>query len=180
MKSLLSALLLLFTSTLYAQSTEKPADEFWRELQQLCGKSFEGRLKEGVTHPDFTGKKLVMHVRACEPNRIRIPFFVGEDRSRTVITLKHDHRHEDGSEDKVTQYGGTAANTGFANLQMFPADVETATRIPYASTNVWWITLTKEVFSYNLKRIGSDREISVLFDLSKEVVTPAKPWGFVD
>jgi hypothetical protein len=55
-----------------------------------------------------------MHVRTCSENALRIPFHVGDDHSRTwVITrtenglrLKHDHRHEDGSEDAVTQYGG--------------------------------------------------------------------------
>ena len=48
-----------------------------------------------------------MHVRSCEENRIRIPFFVGDDKSRTwvltfdsdQIQLKHNHRHEDGSVD---------------------------------------------------------------------------------
>ena len=48
-----------------------------------------------------------MHVRECSEDAIRIPFHVGEDRSRTwVVTrtanglrLKHDHRHEDGSEE---------------------------------------------------------------------------------
>ena len=58
--------------------------------------------------------------RSCDLAEIRIPFHVGEDRSRTwVMTptsvglrLKHDHRHEDGSEDEVTQYGGDTRGTG--------------------------------------------------------------------
>ena len=52
------------------------------------------------------GQRLVMHVRDCSADEVRIPFWVGEDHSRTwVVTrtetglrLKHDHRHEDGSE----------------------------------------------------------------------------------
>ena len=64
---------------------------------------------EGAT--GFVGKALVMHVRDCRAERIRIPFMVGDNRSRTwVLTrqgdrieLKHDHRHEDGSADTVTQ-----------------------------------------------------------------------------
>ncbi len=187
MKSVFTVLMLWLTPVLYAQKVQ-PAEEFWQQLQQLCGKSFEGRLKPGISHPDFNDKKLVMHVRACEPGRIRIPFYVGDNRSRTwvltkengMITLKHDHRHEDGSEDEITQYGGTATNAGFADMQVFPADKETAERIGYASGNVWWITLKEMVFSYNLKRIGSDREISVLFDLSNEVPEPPAPWGWVE
>ena len=88
----------------------------WKNLQGLCGQAFEGRVVEGSAATDamFKDQRLVMHVRACGENEIRIPFHVGANRSRTwVITrtptglrLKHDHRHEDGSADKVTQYGG--------------------------------------------------------------------------
>ena len=75
-----------------------------------------------------------MHISLCEENTIRIPFFVGDDKSRTwvftmddenLITLKHDHRHKDGSEDKITQYGGANSNTGLPNIQIFHADQET-------------------------------------------------------
>lgn len=187
MKLFFTAMLAVVCLTVNAQE-QSPANQFWEKLQELCGKAFEGQIKEGMSHQDFNGKKLVMHIRACEENRIRIPFFVGEDRSRTwvltkeggVIKLKHDHRHSDGCEEKITQYGGTATNAGFADLQVFPADQETATRIGYASGNVWWITLKDGIFSYNLKRIGSDREISVLFDVTKEVQEPEAPWGWKD
>jgi hypothetical protein len=168
---------------------EKPgAKMFWDTLQKYCGQSFEGEITAGAANDDFRGKKLVMHVRSCDDNRIRIPFFVGEDRSRTwVLTyekdriqLKHDHRHQDGSEDKITQYGGKGSNSGLANIQFFPADQQTSNLIPYASNNVWWITLDGSAFTYNLRRIGSDRLFSVCFDLSKAVENPAAPWGWRD
>ena len=117
---------------------------------------------------------------------IRIPFFVGKDKSRTwvftmsknnLITLKHDHRHKDGSEDKITQYGGSNPNTGLATIQFFPADQETANLIPYASNNVWWVTIDKTSFTYNLRRVGTGRLFSVKFDLTKEIKTPSAPWG---
>lgn len=82
----------------------------------------------------FTGEKLVMHIRSCENNTIRIPFFVGDEKSRTwvftintdkLIQLKHDHRYKDGSEDKITQYGGRNSNKGLPNIQFFPADKHT-------------------------------------------------------
>lgn len=171
-----------------AQDSTNNAQLFWEKLKSHCGKAYAGRLPEGVSQQGFDGKTLAMHVLYCDDNTIRVPFFVGDDRSRTwvltyqdgIIKLKHDHRHEDGSEDKVTQYGGTASNSGFAHMQIFPADVETATLIPYAAGNVWWITLDDTTFSYNLRRVGSDRLFTVLFDLSTEIPTPEAPWGWTN
>lgn len=184
-------LVLIFSGVSFSQ--EKTVDQsavFWAELQKLCGKAFAGTL---VTAPendtDFKGKELVMHVRSCEKDRVRIPFFVGEDRSRTwVLTrkgdrilLKHDHRHKDGTPDKVTMYGGWTTNGGMATRQMFPADQETVDIIPAAATNVWWIDLVAgENYTYNLRRMGSDRHFSVRFDLKKEVKAPEAPWGWKD
>ena len=126
-----------------------PSKQFWDLLSTHCGKAYEGKLVSPESDPRFAGK-LVMHVRSCEDGRLRIPFFVGEDLSRTwvltmdeqqLIQLKHDHRHADGSEDTVTQYGGKATNTGSANTQFFPADAFTAGLLPAAVGNVWWITV---------------------------------------
>tara|TARA_R110002012_G_scaffold321191_3_gene547989 strand:+ start:40396 stop:40962 length:567 start_codon:yes stop_codon:yes gene_type:complete len=184
-KIFLGALCIAFQFT-FAQSP-KGSEQFWEQLKTYCGQSFEGEITTGASADDsFTGKKLVMHVKSCEENRIRIPFFVGDDKSRTwvltnndaIITLKHDHRHEDGSPDKITQYGGTSTNSGLANIQFFPADQETSDLIGYASTNVWWITVDENSFSYNLKRIGSERVFTVTFDTSKPIETPSAPWGW--
>ncbi|WP_339609442.1 hypothetical protein [uncultured Roseivirga sp.] len=182
-------LLILFLFPIQMMAQELPGSvKFWNTLQTHCGKSYEGEITAGGVEGDgFMGEKLVMHVRSCEENTIRIPFFVGEDKSRTwvftmtedkLIRLKHDHRHEDGTEDKVTQYGGLSSNTGLANIQFFPADQETSDLISYASNNVWWVTVDDKSFTYNLKRIGSDRVFSVKFDLTKEVTTPSAPWGY--
>ncbi len=130
-----------------------------------------------------------MHVRSCSDDVIRIPFTVGENRSRTWVIskkgdrllLKHDHRHEDGKEDSVTQYGGLSTNSGSSTLQMFPADQQTANILPPAATNVWWIDLVPgHYFTYNLKRMGTDRYFSIRFDLTKETATPLSPWGNAD
>ncbi len=185
--SILTVFLVFFTTLGFAQQ-DNPAEIFWTNLKAHCGKAYEGRLGEGISDPSFAGKRLLMHVRSCEENSIRIPFVVGDDLSRTWvltlqdgrITLKHDHRLEDGSEDEVTQYGGTASNGGFAGLQMFPADQETASRIGYASTNVWWFTISDTEITYNLRRIGSDRLFTVVFDLSNPVDAPPAPWGWED
>jgi hypothetical protein len=186
MKFNISLFLLSFYSFCIAQSSSG-SEQFWNQLKTYCGKSFEGQITAGATPNDpFSGKKLVMHVRSCEDNRIRIPFFVGEDKSRTwVLTfenqklqLKHDHRHEDGTPEKITQYGGIAPNNGMASLQYFPADQETATLLPNAATNIWWITIDQKSFSYNLRRIGTDRLFTVTFDLTKPIDTPVAPWGW--
>lgn len=179
---------LLFVFILQLSQAQEPSGAaiFWKNLQKHCGQSFEGTMTNGDPKDDFAQKKLVMHVRSCSENVIKIPFFVGDDKSRTWvltyendrITLKHDHRHEDGSEDKITQYGGTSSNSGLANLQMFPADPFTCEMIDYACHNVWWITLDENSFAYNLRRIGSDRLFTVSFDLTKTVDNPEAPWGW--
>lgn len=188
MKKIFAFLFTLTSFIVFAQDNTNPTKVFWEHLQNLCGKSFEGTITEAPANDSFRGKKLIMHVKICEANQIRIPFIVGEDYSRTWvftlennrITLKHDHRLEDGSEDKITQYGGTSSNQGSDTIQMFPADDFTCNLISYACTNVWSITLTPEQFGYHLVRIGSDRKFSVQFDLQNPIENPKAPWGWKD
>jgi hypothetical protein len=168
-----------------------PQARFFAHLSQLCGKAFEGRLASPRVEADrdFAGKRLVMHVRDCSPNEIRIPFHAGEDRSRTwVVTrtgsglrLKHDHRHEDGSQDVLTQYGGETVQTGSAPRQEFPADQfskemfvrqDRAVSVP----NVWAMEVHPgRTFAYELRRPG--RFFRVDFDLTRPVAPPPPPWG---
>ena len=124
-------LLALILPAVAISQTESPTSTFWKELQKHCGKAYAGSVAAApADDTTFKNKTLVMHVRACEPDRIRIPFFVGEDRSRTwVLTrkgerieLRHDHRHSDGKPDKVTMYGGWTTSVGLSTRQMFPAD----------------------------------------------------------
>lgn len=186
-KYLLVLLFFALQFTVIAQEST-PSQKFWDNLKAHCGKAYEGKLVTPESDPRFAGK-LVMHVRSCEEGTLRIPFFVGEDRSRTwvltmddqgLIQLKHDHRHADGSEDQVTQYGGMASNTGSATTQFFPADQFTANMLPAAVGNVWWITVDETSFTYNLRRLGANTHFSVRFDLTKAVETPDAPWGWED
>jgi hypothetical protein len=202
--SMVTAALVLISILISCKPSMKPETEkltltgnrdstqvrFWKELVQLCGNAYEGTIISGPANDTvFFGKKLVMHVRSCEETRIRIPFFVGEDSSRTwVLTLsesglqlKHDHRHQDGTPDKVTMYGGMTSNYGAGDRQLFPADQETADLLPAAIGNIWWIDLVPgEYFSYNLRRVNTDRLFTVRFDLANSVAAPDKPWGWKD
>lgn len=167
------------------------SDVFFNKLSSYCGKAFAGKLtafNESDTK-SFSGTA-IMHVRSCTKNEIRVPFHVGEDRSRTwVITktdtglrLKHDHRHKDGSEDKLTQYGGDTINAGTATRQEFPADVFSKTLferdgMKVSMENTWAVEVTDEkIFAYELRR--PNRHFRVEFDLSKPVEIPPAPWGF--
>lgn len=168
--------------------TDHPAKQFWNTLQSHCGKAYEGSLEIPEEDETFGGKKLTMHIRSCSDTVIKIPFYAGEDKSRTWIltyvndriTLQHDHRHEDGSEDEVNFYGGTSTNEGKAGIQFFSADEHTQKMIPAAATNVWWITIDDKMFTYNLRRLGTDRVFRVVMDLTAPIPSPDAPWGWKD
>lgn len=165
-----------------------PQDSFFTALASMCGQAFEGRVAEdSQADSAIAASTLVMHVRECNDSVLRVPFHVGENRSRTWVIsrtatglrLKHDHRHADGSEDSVTQYGGDSPAVGSGTRQEFAADVHTAALIPAAATNVWSIELMPgSQFTYGLRREGTDRRFFVAFDLSRPVAVPPAPWGF--
>lgn len=185
------AALLLLAACATPERPRTPQDAFYARLLGLCGKSFEGRVVSPLTAADasFAGKRLVMHVRDCSPEVMRIPFRVGGDRSRTWVitrtgtglTLKHDHRHEDGSPDKLTQYGGDTVQPGTERRQEFPAGEESRAlfvkeKIPQSATNVWAIEVEPgTLFAYELRRPG--RFFRVDFDLARPVAAPPPAWG---
>jgi hypothetical protein len=131
-----------------------------------------------------------MHVRECDTNTTRVPFHVGDDHSRTwVLTrtvdglqLKHDHRHEDGTSDKVTMYGGDTAAAGTAQRQSFPVDGESianfnANGLTASVNNTWAMEIEPgRRFLYELSR-PNGRLFQVEFDLSRPVPPPPAPWG---
>ena len=176
-----------------APTSPRAADEFLSRLAGLCGKAFEGRVV--VDEPPspgntFSGKRLVMHVRECRPGVWRIPFHVGDDHSRTWILsrtpsglrLKHDHRHEDGTPDATTMYGGETETPGTAARQEFPVDAASITTferegLKASVTNVWAMEIEPDRrFVYELARPGG-RLFRVEFDLSRPVEPPPAPWG---
>lgn len=180
-----------------APSATLPVDRFYADLKALCGQAFAGRVRTDVPASTgdnpFAGKALVMHVRGCGDQELRVPFHVGDDRSRTwVITrtgpglrLKHDHRHEDGSDDAVTMYGGDTASLGTAQRQEFPVDEFSKAMfmregLEASVTNTWAMELRPgQQFVYELSRPGG-RLFQVEFDLTTPVPAPPAPWGDED
>ena len=168
----------------------KSHDAFFDSIRQHCGKAYQGKVSVDTASSEaFADKTLIMYIRKCTDLQIQIPFFVGDDASRTWIitktgsglSLKHDHRHKDGSFDKSTMYGGHTLDAGWAQVQSFPADqyskilfVEQG--IPQSIGNTWQIYIYKEKFSYRLIRQG--REFRIDFDLTKPVDFQKSAWGY--
>ena len=175
------------------EASESAPDTFFSRLAQHCGQAFEGRIVANEPTPiepdPFEGQLLRMHFRECGETELRIPFHVGDDRSRTwVLTrtaaglrLKHDHRHEDGSDDPVTMYGGDTAAPGTELRQEFPVDAESIAlfereELSASVTNVWAMEIEPgQRFVYELARPG--RLFRVEFDLTAPVAEPPPPWG---
>ncbi|WP_413400950.1 hypothetical protein [Pseudoalteromonas sp. KJ71-7] len=195
MKLLTAAALMLASTAAIARPAPLVSipshDGFFNNIAAHCGKAFEGKVTvDNATGPSsFADKKLVMHVRKCNERELQVPFHVGDDASRTWIitktgsglSLKHDHRHKDGSDDVSTMYGGHTLDAGFANMQSFPADqyskeLFVSQGIPQSVGNTWQMYIYPEKFTYRLIRQG--REFRVDFDLTKPITPPAAPWGY--
>jgi len=163
-------------------------DRFFERLSSYCGMAFRGEMiSQDMADADFATQELIMHVSECSNTEIRIPFFVGDDHSRTwVITktgsglqLKHDHRHEDGTSDALTMYGGMTTGEGSSEAQHFPADLPTQLMfdregIPQSKPNVWTVRVTDTHFQYELNRPG--RHFAVSFSVDQLVESPPTPW----
>lgn len=195
---LLAAIFTAFSTN--AKPIVKPAplvsiasqDSFFELISRHCGKAFAGKIAvDNDPSPSFSNKALIMHVRKCSDSELQIPFHVGDNASRTWIikktgsglSLKHDHRHKDGSYDKLTMYGGHTVDAGWANVQSFPADQYTKEMfveqgLPQSNENIWQMFVYPDKFTYRLIRHG--REFKVDFDLSTPVKLPVTPWGYAD
>lgn len=172
------------------EKAQTPQDAFFDNLSKYCGQSFEGQVvSTDEVDADWRKETLTMHVRDCDDTAIKVPLHVGENRSRTWIisktdtglSLKHDHRHEDGKPDAVTMYGGNTADAGTAFRQSFPVDDFSIAMfkeegLTASVTNVWTVTLGEGTFTYELSRPG--RLFQAEFDTTKPVTTPPPVWGY--
>jgi hypothetical protein len=164
---------------------------WWENVQALCGQAFAGEMVRFDPEMDqgWLNRPVIMHVRECSDDEIRIPLHVGENRSRTwVLTrtadgirLKHDHRHQDGTDETSTMYGGDTVAEGNETRQEFPADdysrsLFEAQDHPDGVHNVWAMEIHPGVrFTYQLTR--PNRDFRADFDLGRPVPAPPPPWG---
>ena len=203
MKTKKSILTLILSSSIFcfsntAMATDAPLvsiethDNFFNSIKALCDKAFQGQVTvDNAPGDSFANKDFIMHVRECSDEKLEIPFHVGDDASRTWIitktgsglSLKHDHRHRDGSHDESTMYGGHTVDAGWAQAQSFPADqyskeLFVSSGIPQSAGNTWQMFIYADKFTYRLIRQG--REFRVDFDLTAPVTPPPAPWGYSD
>jgi len=167
----------------------------WDVLSANCGKAFVGTIVKDTDPSDtWTNARIVMHIRDCSENQIKVPLHVDANSSRIwIITklpagkmrLKHDHRHEDGSSDDVTMYGGTSGGgVSGAAAVTFPVDAESIASfkkngLDASVSNSWHLSVGDATFHYKLTR-PSGRTFDVAFDLSKPTALPPKAWDMVD
>lgn len=188
--SLIAATLLAAQFPLSAETAQ--ASALLQALQPYCGKAFAGKLVSNAAEDAaMAGQQLIVHVANCRAGEVRMPFHVGEDRSRTWVLralpqglqLKHDHRHQDGTSDALTMYGGSSADAASALTVNFPADAYSqlmfqALGRTVSQTNVWSFRIEPgQQLIYRLRRPG--REFAVAFDLTRPVALPPAAWGAV-
>ncbi len=127
---------------------------FLDNLAGLCGKSFRG--KETFIAPgreSWADKDFKMHVTVCEDDRVYIPFHLDDDHSRTWMFLakdqglrfRHDHRHDDGTPEDLTMYGGYADGAGTEFMQKFPADDYTVELLEDIFNREWRVILAEDL-----------------------------------
>jgi hypothetical protein len=162
------------------QAAPSPQDQFWNHLKALCGSAAAGTLRQappGDTQIDPKAR-LVVHFWECGDAELRFPLHVGDNRSRTWVfirhadrlELRHDHRHEDGTEESNTWYGATTLDPGTANRQDFVTERN-------GVRSGWRVEITPEQrFAYGTARDGEWRH-HLEFDLTTPVKPPPLPWG---
>jgi hypothetical protein len=164
-------------------------ERFWDALAEHCGNAYAGRLSDATAHyrARLEGRRLVAHFFDCNDDRMHIALHVDDDRSRNwiltkhrgTLRLKHDHRHEDGTEDTITQYGGDAPRPGLATRQIFPADAHTASILPERDDNFWFFDLVNDsTLEYGVHWPRMGHSVRMEFDLSTPVPPPPAPWGY--
>jgi hypothetical protein len=116
------------------EALENPQDAWWNRMMEHCGHAYPGGLTlEPEGDEMLRGDELlVVHFRECSHDELRLPFHIERepgvwDRSRTWIftrhehglELRHDHRHEDGTPEETTFYGGFTVDEGTPIRQVF-------------------------------------------------------------
>jgi hypothetical protein len=159
-----------------AEKTDQ--DVFFERFKELEGKKFGGQevfIREDME--SWADRELVMHVREVHHNVIYLPFRVGDNTSRTWtlyretdsrLRLRHDHRHDDGTPEDLTLYGGYTGPGSDGLKQVFPADHYTCNMLARICDNEWAMIFSEDMstFSYILRKTG-DLVVRIDFDLTE-------------
>jgi hypothetical protein len=162
-------------------------DAFLANLAEHCGQAFVGRvIHVPADDPNFAGDpELIMHVRECSPEEVRIPVHLGDDRSRTWIftrtaggvDLRHDHRHSDGTPEPSTFYGAFVSDPPLALEAPTPSRHEFKREQESGLVSGWVVEIIPgERYTYGTQRDGVWRH-RFDFDLTSSVEPPPDPWG---
>jgi hypothetical protein len=162
---------------------------FWTALAEHCGNAYRGRVSDVTEYyrEGVEGREAVIHFFDCAEDRLHIPFHLDHNRSRNwiltraegTLRLKHDHRHEDGTEEEISQYGGDAPVPGLPTRQIFWADAHTARILPQRWDNFWFLDLVdEETLHYGVHWPTAGHSVRFEFDLSTPVEPPPAPWGW--
>jgi len=164
-------------------------EAFWDALSVHCGNAYAGSVADATEYyrPNLEGRAAVIHFFECSDERLHIPLHLDDNRSRNwiltrtggTLRLKHDHRHDDGTEEAISQYGGDAPVPGLPSRQIFWADAHTAALIPERRDNFWFLELTEAgTLEYGVHWPTRGHSVRFAFDLSTPVDAPPAPWGW--
>ena len=170
---------------------EAPMDvhtAFLANLTLHCGQAFEGRVIHAPPGDFYFGDDpaLVMHIRECSPDEVRIPLHVEDDRSRTWIftrtaggiDLRHDHRDYDGTPEAITYYGAFVSEPPLAVEAPSPQRHEFKEEQETGLVSGWVVEIIPgERYTYGTQRNGEWRH-RFDFDLTTPVDLPPDPWGY--
>jgi hypothetical protein len=174
-----------------AASVAPEQEAFWAALTEHCGNAYRGRVSDVTEYyrEGVEGREAVIHFLDCAEDRLHIPFHLDDNRSRNwvltraagTLRLKHDHRHEDGTEEEISQYGGDAPVPGLPTRQIFWADAHTARILPQRWDNFWFLDFVdEETLHYGVHWPTAGHSVRFEFDLSTPVEAPPAPWGWDD
>jgi hypothetical protein len=161
-----------------SQNLVDDEQSFLNNLASLCGQSFAGMeiySKDG--RDSWADKSMVIYFTVCETDRVHIPFHIDDDQSRTwmfmnedgKLRFRHDHRHEDGTPEDLTLYGGYADGSGTAFRQSFPADDYTNNLLDDDLDRVWNVVLSEDLSKMRYE-LGYKGEI--VFKAEFDLTTP--------
>ncbi|KKO44921.1 hypothetical protein WG68_13520 [Arsukibacterium ikkense] len=184
--------MLLFSLSAQADApASQPFEQFFQQLSKQCGNAYPGKLTLEPEGDDMlTGTELlIVHFRECSDTQLKLPFHIeleasqSWNRSRTwIITkhpeqleLRHDHRTQQGDDDKVTMYGGFSVGAGTVIRQQFQSLERTAESGYFRG---WRIEIEPGVrYTYGTVR-GEEWSWRIDFDLSQPLAElPPAPWG---